>query len=178
MSSFAGIGKATSWKAWMTFREVDNAFLVYSQVPRSISEADESFLLIQRFVVLMYQSSSSAETVNEARRILFTQQSRSIEHIPPTSNALFQHLKRAILQCYMWTNCLRKDFTRLDPREWGWKKIESDYEPLWSSKTNIAMEKLQELISCKCKEMCTRCRCVKSGLRCTLLCSCEGQCNE
>lgn len=176
VSSFGGIGKITAWKTWMSFRDVDTAFQEYSTMSQHLSQNSDNFLILQRFVVLMYHASSSAETVNEARRILFSQLNRPIESIPPTSDALFNHLKRAMLQCFVWTNCLTRESVSPDPCEWGWKKIGEIYEPVWSANADMTIDKLQELIACKCKLNCTRCRCVKTGLSCTLLCTCEGQC--
>ena len=60
-----------------------------------ISEEDWGF--IQRFVVLIYDRTSASTTVNECRRNLFTK-GRLVHSIPPTEDALRQHVKRAILQ--------------------------------------------------------------------------------
>lgn len=181
VSSFGGIGKTTAWKTWMAFREVDEAFHEFLNMPhtQALSQNDPAFMLLQRFVVLMYHPSSSAETVNEARRILFCQLNRSIENIPPTCEVLLNHLKRTILQCFVWRNCLQRDAEQADPNDWGWKKVGDNYEPIWSTNPDISMEKLQELIACKCTQRCTsRCRCVRSALNCTMLCKCEGQCTR
>jgi len=59
--------------------------------------------LIERFVILMYSKGCGAACVNEARQRLFTSGSRSLENIPPTQTALFQHVKRALLQgSFFW----------------------------------------------------------------------------
>ena len=50
---------------------------------------------LQCFVVLMYQISDIVE-VNEARKELFTQKSRSLENLAPTSTALEEHLKEEL----------------------------------------------------------------------------------
>jgi len=50
-------------------------------------------LFLERFVILMYDRTSECENVNEAGKILFTQKGRSSpESIPPTYNALLQHI--------------------------------------------------------------------------------------
>lgn len=109
----------------------------------------------------------------------FYQHNRSIKHIPPTCDVLLNHLKRAILQCFVWRNCLQRDAEQPNPGERGWKKVGDQFEPLWSTSSDISMEKLQELIACKCTQRCiSKCRCVKSTLRCTMLCRCEGQCTR
>lgn len=50
ISSFAGRGKKTAWITWKSFPEVTDAFS--ELMPSEVSE--ESMLLIERFVVLMY----------------------------------------------------------------------------------------------------------------------------
>ena len=51
--------------------------------------------VIQRFVVCMYDRTSSAETLDEARLHLFAQKGKRMEAIPPTEAVLLQHTKRA-----------------------------------------------------------------------------------
>ena len=53
---------------------------------------------IEHFVILMYSKGCGATGVNEARQRFFTTGSKSLESIPPTEAALFQHVKRALLQ--------------------------------------------------------------------------------
>lgn len=69
-------------------------------VSLSCSEAltDEEFKVVQRFVVLMYDRSSSCEDVNSCRRVLFSTKNREMESIPPTEDALRHHILRAMLQ--------------------------------------------------------------------------------
>ena len=59
--------------------------------------SDNDWEHIQRFVVLLYDRTSTSTTVNECRRNLFTK-GRLIHTIPPTEDALKQHIKRAMLQ--------------------------------------------------------------------------------
>ena len=48
--------------------------------------------VLERYVVLMYDRTSEATEVNDARRQLFTQTSRTLENIPPTQAAHQMHL--------------------------------------------------------------------------------------
>ena len=50
---------------------------------------------IEKFVVLLYDRSSTVSTVNECRKDLFA---RKGQPLAPTSDALMQHLKRALYQ--------------------------------------------------------------------------------
>ena len=48
---------------------------------------------LERFHVIMYSKSCSAATVNQARQQLFSHGLRSLEAIPPSQAALFEHLR-------------------------------------------------------------------------------------
>jgi len=109
-----------AWKTWLSFRDVDTVFQEYSNLTAIVIPDDSpDFSLLQRFVVLMYHTTSAAENVNQARRILFTQKNRNIKNVPPTADALLQHLKRAIYQCNIWKNCLTAKPAEHDPCKWG-----------------------------------------------------------
>ena len=53
---------------------------------------------LERFVVLLYDRTSDLLQVNDARKQLFTQKSRSLENIPLTYSALKEHVKRASIK--------------------------------------------------------------------------------
>ena len=139
----------------MSFREVDTAFHEYSNISQTVTFEDSVFVQLQRFVVLMYHASSTADDVNQARRILFTKMNRTIENVPLAANALQQHLKRTIYQCSIWKNCLTRKPEQVDPCQWGWKKA-AEYKPLWTTLSDVSTS-CRQLVPCKCKKRCTRC---------------------
>jgi len=56
----------------------------------------------------MYDRTSECLEVNEVRKQLFTQKSRSLENVPLTTKAaLEQHLKRASYQAHCWSHWLK-----------------------------------------------------------------------
>ena len=59
---------------------------------------DNDLAIVERFVVLLYNSTSSCTDVNACRRYLFTKKGRVVESIPPTKDSLMQHVKRTLLQ--------------------------------------------------------------------------------
>ena len=66
-----------------------------------LSEKDileEDLSVIERFVILMYNPTSPTTYVNQCRREMFTKRGKAVESIPPTKDALVQHIKRAMLQ--------------------------------------------------------------------------------
>ncbi len=86
VSAFAGRGQKTAWETWKAFSEVTEAFHELMQMPGDVSELSKS--LLERFVMLMYDRMSNIMEVDEARKQLFTQTSRSLENIPPTKAVL------------------------------------------------------------------------------------------
>jgi hypothetical protein len=133
VSCFAGKGKKTCWETWKAFPEVTTAFKVMMQCPEQIDSITMG--LLERFVVLMYCRTSAAETVNIARKTLFTQKNCNIEAIPPTKDALEQHAKRTVLQAgYIWGQALVVSPHLPSPADWGWKQNEKGiWEPLWKT---------------------------------------------
>ena len=113
VSAFAGRGKKTAWATWKSFPEVTDASLC---MPSEVSE--ESMLLLERFVVLMYDRTSES---NDARKQLFTQKSRTLESIPPTQAAL-KHINRTCHQANCWNQALVMDPEMPEPSDWGWTK--------------------------------------------------------
>ena len=127
--------------------------------------SERTLEVIERFVVLMYSRTSDLSRVNDARKQLFAQKSRSLESIPPTQAALEQHLKRARYQCNCWNMCLSPDPQLPDPFDWGWTKVSAEWQPLWSTLPE-ASQSCYELIHCGCKKGCHgRCKCVKTMLK-------------
>ena len=177
VSSFAGIGKKTAWDTWKAFPEISNAFLEMTDQPTTISR--ESVLpLLERFVVLMYDRTSEASGVNEARKVLFAHKGRKIDSIPPTQEALYQHAKRATYQAgLIWIRCRSLNPVLPSPDLYGWKQQDNGiWTPYWTS-LDEAASSLKELVHCGCTKGCrSRCKCVKSALPCTALCKCGGDC--
>ena len=133
----------------------------------------EDLQIIEEFVVLMYDRSSSYKDVNEARLDLFARKQRAYDCIPPTRAALREHCKRAALQAgHIWSQSLVCRPVLPSPRHWGWQQIDGAWLPYWTDLPVVA-KSCQELNKCGCKKECRgRCKCYKSGLSCTALCSC------
>ena len=147
-------------------------------MPEQAVNFDTYMPVIQRFVVVMYERTSSA-SVNEARLQLFAQRGREIDVIPPTEPALLQHKRTAIYQgALVWGTALDTSPKLPSPSDYGWLQTNGHLlEPLWTTLPEAAAS-CQELVHCKCKVGCRRaCKCFKSGLPCTALCVCCGNCS-
>ena len=75
----------------------------------------------------MYRKNCNVELINDAKELMFSHSLRSLDSIPPTKNALFQHIKRTLLvAAFIWKQSLSKTPEIPKPSEWGWE---------WNTKT-------------------------------------------
>ena len=177
MSCFNCRGKKTAWEYWFLYPEATGAFNHISMPVTFIP--DDVQHILERFVVLMYRKTSTNSTVNQERKELFTSKNRSIDHIPPTSAALAQHVLRATYQGgYCWGQSLVESIDLPSPDKWGWVRDKSEWRPLWSTLPQAELA-CRKLLKCGCKSECSGlCTCVKVNLPCTSLCTCLGECRE
>ncbi len=124
VSSFGGRRKKTAWATWKSFAEVTTAFNEPLFMPTEVSEG--SILLLERFVVLMYDRTSESMRVNDARKQLFSRKSRTLDNFPPTQAALKQHIKWTFYQANRWNQALVMDPEMPEPSDWGWIKEQLD----------------------------------------------------
>ena len=159
------------------FPDAAEVFTRLGMTPASISEADIDIL--EAFVCILYDRATSTFAVNEARFELFARKQRPFDAIPPTRDALLQHIKRAAYQGgHVWSQLLTCNQTLPSPSNWGWVKDKDEgmWKPKWTSLPSVAAS-CQELLKCGCKKSnCTgNCKCYRSGLPCTGLCTCNCQ---
>ena len=176
---FGERGKKTAWKIWMAFNDVTRAFCDLGSTPVSITESME---LLERFVILLYDRTSTDISVNHARQQLFTKKGRKIDALPPTQAALSEHTKRAAYQAgYVWGQMLvaEPELPPPPPSDWGWKKnAVGQWEAQWTLLPEAVLA-CRELIRCGCKKGCrNQCKCRKAALQCTALCLCDGHCGD
>jgi len=121
VSAFHGKGKKSAWLTWDAYAEVSDVFAKLSQYPLTVD--DEDLQILEKFVAIMYDRSSTAEVVEDARLDIFARKQRPYEAIPPTRGALLQHIKRAAYQagCIWCQSTVHKPETQ-DPAEWGRRK--------------------------------------------------------
>ena len=177
-SQFLGCGKKTAWAAWTSIPELTDTLVELTRDPNLFTLESVHMQRIERFVVLMYSKGCGSADVNTARHRLFTNGSRSLESIPPTQAALFQHVKRALLQAsFYWNQAIAAKQEIPDFNEWGWHKDgNSSWQPLWTTLSDASVA-CAILLHCGCLKACAgRCKCNRAGVRCTALCKCEGGC--
>ena len=117
-------GEKTAWDTWSVFGDVTLAFATLSNNPNT-EAVYESLHLLERFVVLMHDRTSSCVSANEARLDLLPTRTR-MDAIPPTSTALLQHVKQAAyIAGHCWGQALIASPNFLSPSEWGWQQSSS-----------------------------------------------------
>ena len=178
VSSFAFHGKKSAWETWNNFSDVTETFAALSCEPENVHEYLPA---VERFVVLMYDRSSSCQLVNDARQQLFGRKGGRFDSLPPTQAALLQHIKRAAYQSgYCWHQSLQAAQVLPSCADWGWMRLSesSKWQPLWTV-LPPAGEAAPQLLSCKCVKGCVQnCKCLKAKLACTALCRCNSSCSN
>jgi len=112
-------------------------FTKLSSTPTALE--DEDLQIIEEFVVLMYDRSSSYKEVNEARLDLFARKQRAYDCIPPTKASLREHCKRAAFQAgHIWSQSLICSPVVPSPRNWGWQQSDSGWLPHWTDLPAVA----------------------------------------
>ena len=175
---FLGCGKKTAWQAWTCYPDLTETLIDLTQDPTLLTLASIHMQRLERFVVLMYNRRYSAARVNNARVHLFTRGMCSLEKLPPTQAALFEHAKRALLQAsYHWNKATTPVHALPDFNSWGWFKSDQGvWCPYWTSLPD-ANKACAILLRCGCLKSCIgNCKCSKAGVRCTSLCKCEAGC--
>ena len=99
-----GGGKKTARQVWSSYPEVTTAFKTLCTTVDQIP--DETFCLLQRFVILMYDRTCSETDVNIAHRVLFAQKGKPMNAMLPTKGFFdATHQKRATYQAgYIWVS--------------------------------------------------------------------------
>ena len=136
---------------------------------------EETFKLAEQFFCKVYKV--KGDSVDEGRKQLFTKTTQP-DSLPPTSDALRQHIKRAHYQTIVWEQACSQDSPDLDPTIYGWKKGIRDSAQLLPVLTTIdsVPKECLDIVMCKCKkDLCKSrvCKCKKSNLQCCRDCECH-----
>ena len=172
-SAFNGKGKKSAWQAWQVDEDVTNTFVHLATHPFQLLDLeDEPFQKLERLTVILYDKTSPLSCVNETRRELFCQKNRAIGKLPPTKDALLQHVRRAVYQAGIWTTSAQTQQVVPSPQDFAWTKVLQSWIPVWVTIQEVASS-CRELIKCSCKGDCSNCKCGKANLDCSPLCKCK-----
>ena len=176
VSSFAGHGKETAWSTWKSLPELTDALLMPADGPDEI--LDDVMNTIERFVILLFDRTSTCTKVDHARRKIFPRKQLG------AANHAYPNCSRGVCQesnLPGWSHLgetLLQDPVLPPPTDWGGGR-QKDYMSHTGLHCQLphASKSCHELISCGCKSGCRkRCRSKKAALPCTGLCFCEGEC--
>ena len=102
-SQHLGCGKKTAWSTWISMPEITQVFISLTDKPECFTNDSEIMKSLERFCIIMYSKTCNAANLNKARLLLFSYGYRTLEPLPPTNAAYYQHLIRSILQtCYIY----------------------------------------------------------------------------
>jgi hypothetical protein len=129
----------TVWQAWNVFENATQVFHCLSSPCDNLTQSEIGVL--EEFVLIMYDRSSSTNKVKDARIDLFARKHRPYNGIPPSRAALVEHIKRSVLQAgYTWGQSLCKSPTLPSHSRWGWEKDSGVWVPHWTCAVNIYMK--------------------------------------
>ena len=128
---------------------------------------------VDEFVCRLYWNEQVPDNdVDFVRMCLFSQKTRDVERIPPTSDALEQHLKRSIFQASIWASAHMPVMPAHNPVDFEWKVEDEKLLPIWTTQA-LARDVFHLDVKCGCTKTCSRCKCMKAKLKCTRLCKCK-----
>lgn len=124
----------------------------------------------------------NTKCIQSLRCSLFRKTKANIENLPPTKDALVQHILRAHYQTLVWKQCLVAQSSLPSPMDCGWYIMNKELKPCLMT-TEALSPKCIELVSCNCKEtgyqcQTNHCACKKQQLRCTKSCGCGVWCKN
>ena len=171
ISSLAGIGKMKAWDVLCRNHVHQDTLSLLGQE----HELDENTAAkSEAYICDLYPSSKrTPATTDELRYLMFCHKRHKNEALPPTSDSVRQHIRRANYQTYVWRRSLDAMQDLPPPKDHGWKIEDGALRPVFMTK-EPAPKSLLELTTCHCKKSeCRRnCSCNNAGLSCTEACIC------
>lgn len=149
--------------------------------PTCLTLESQHMKQLERWIILAYSKNCAAESLNEARKRMFTNGLKDLDSIPPTQHAFFQHVKRALLTAaFVWKESLERKPRIPSPGDWGWEWNDRSREwvPHWTDLPDVS-QACSLLLHCDCVVACRgNCKFHRAGLHCSSLCKCEGGCTN
>ncbi|GFR67348.1 hypothetical protein ElyMa_003703700 [Elysia marginata] len=146
-SYFQHIGERTAWKIWKLSDMLTTALCNLRKDPNNLQ--DNILQTVERFVILLYDRTSSIECIDAARKHLFVRKGRHLSLLPPIKAALYQYILRSILQAgFLWGRLTSKSCDLPSPGLWGWTSPEK-WKPMWTLLSDAASS-CKKLIHCRC----------------------------
>ncbi|XP_061913285.1 uncharacterized protein LOC133656293 isoform X2 [Entelurus aequoreus] len=172
-SAFHGKGKR---KTFSLACQKDEYLTAFSNLGSSFNLDQSTFKTLSKYVCHLY-GQASAKDVNDARYKAFCMASSALPElsIPPTSDALHQHCKRANYQAAVMRHSLTGMMCAPSPIGNGWYIEDGELTVRWMTR-NPAPDSVLQVVHCGCKtSKCEteRCSCMSAKMSCTDLCHCQ-----
>lgn len=104
-SAFFGKGKKSAWSIWQNFPDLTLPLESLSSPDVTQEIVTDHMPVFQRFVMMLYGVfEDNIATVDDARCFLFINKGKDFHHMPPSSDALYQHMLRVAYQVMMITH--------------------------------------------------------------------------
>ena len=165
-SSFKFKGKRYSYKTFQKLPEVIAEFANLTNSP--FLATDRLIAMASKFVCRLYSSDTSPATqtgntsnsndINVVRMEVFCQKTKDVERIPPTADAVLQHLKRSSYQASIWNAAHISEMSVPNPELHGWMVEDGKLVPIWVT-TPMAKDVFNTEIKCSCTKVCSACKC-------------------
>ena len=172
-SQFVGVGKKSAWAVFMQY----HGLLQHLGEQNDIS--DQVLSDAEAFVCRLYRPDTDKTSINDVRVTSFRQATKSLDSLPPTQDALQQHIRRAHLQTLIWKRALEPCPVLPHPEECGWHLEEGILEPTFMTKEPVSATCLQlAYCGCSSERPCRtqRCTCTSLNLKCSKACKCGSRC--
>ena len=131
-------------------------------------------------VARLYNPKGDAKEIQALRCSPFRKVGKKPENMPPTEDALHQHILRAHHQSLVWRNANVPNPGIPNPTTSGWYLEHNQLMFRLMTKEGFTAECVN-IATCACSKgppclLTGRCKCRKNGLRCSLACKCADLC--
>ena len=172
-SAFSGIGKKKAWKILLRKEELQRDI---SNLGESSVTEDPVLKVAESFICSVYSPGRNFSSADDARYFLFCQKSVKSEALPPTSDCLSHHIKRANFQAFIRKRALVPLQNIPSAEGNGWTLENGKLLPVLMTKSP-APSGITELTKCHCttSECKRNCSCRMNNLACTEACLCMAE---
>lgn len=175
-SAFCNKGKKRGLKLVQESQELAEAMAALGD---DFAVTDSLQARCRKFVCALYGATDKGDDLNGLRYRMFCDPNRAKEprQLPPSQDALQQHVQRANYQAAIWKAALQAQPVQPSPLEHGWQDNGDGCLAVKWTETGIAPKEVLALVRCNCHTgHCSsrRCTCYKTSLPCTDVCGCAG----
>ncbi len=171
-SAFKYKGKRYCFKRKDEVPSLLSEFATITSTPFHISP--ELKKVVHYFVCKLYSDELITDDTNLdlVRMRVFCHRTQDVERIPPTSDALDQHLKRSVFQASIWITAHEPLALVPSPCNHGWMEKGGQLVPIWTT-LPLARDVFDLDVKCACTKPCSSCKCKKAELKCSRLWKCK-----